>query len=568
MLLRLLPCPTLDTPSPLTILFTLPLPTHPYTSRSLPLPSALLSHRNLCVQEAIPCPNILLGECATWVSAIIDDVTFSLPLRTVAINFIDGTSMTMPVTDDCARRLDTVVEQVQLSFAASPRPESAAGPSSAPAHDESGSRRSFLYNILSPLLPSSPQMPPQPARTAPVSSASARVHRRLARSILVDTYRCHVLSVLKDNLPSAYLPWSIQSECARLAAEFEKLKAEIDGMLEGAHVCEREREMAAPSTGLTRSRSTSSSSDHASSSSNSDSVSTEATSIASTTSCPASTPRTTPQSYLLSLPASHTLPLSLRTPYTHLLSRLTKIASRTSQLRKLGMRYDREDGKRSWLENLERGRLADRAVRRSWGNLELPLAMRKNYTSMPQRGSRLWRSVTAEDLERERQEREARAMLMVDTPYADVFGEEEEDSDAASFTSDDEDLPVTPTSKPSFPMIRPVLPGHVEQCEPQLYVSVEDVPSEPETPVKRHHHSPCPPPPLVHSSPNSQVVSSFHGYRASWEDVPVVGKVTSAMESLLLAGPLIKARLAVAEDVEGNGEVQMERFYGQCGLHV
>ncbi|ODN82985.1 hypothetical protein L202_01221 [Cryptococcus amylolentus CBS 6039] len=563
MLLRLLPTPTPDNPSPLTILFTLPLPTHPYTSRSLPLPPALLSHRNLCVQENVECPNILLGECASWVAGIIDDVTFSLPLLTIAVNFVDGTSMTMPITDDCVKRLDSVVDQVQMSFATTaPSPVagtrtslSSAGSSSASVYNEAGNnvpRRSFLYNILSPLLPSSPQVQSQPSPCAQtVSSASARVHRRLARSILVDTYRCYVLPVLKENLPSAYLPWSIQSECNRMSAQFEKLQSEINALLAKSKSVEP-RELAS-----SRSRSTSTSSDHASSScSDSECSSTNATSVDSLP------PRATPQSYLVSLPPVHSLPSGLRTQYTFLLSRLTKIASRTSQLRKLGMRYDREDGRRAWLENLERGRLADKVVRRSWGNLELPLSMRSSYASVPQQGTRLWRSVTAKDVERERQEREARSRLMADTPYA--FGEEDEDSDAASFTSED-DLPVTPTTKPTFPLIRPVMPAHTEQgCEPgRLYVSVEDC--EPESPVKSRVASP---PPLIHSTPNSRVVSSFNEYRASWEDNPVVGKVTSAMESLMLAGPLIKAKLAVAEEADGNGEVQMERFYGQCGLHV
>jgi hypothetical protein len=70
MLLRLLPLPTEATPAPPTILFTLPLPTHPYTSRSLPLPPNLLAHRSVCLQEDIECPNVLLGEKSSWITGV------------------------------------------------------------------------------------------------------------------------------------------------------------------------------------------------------------------------------------------------------------------------------------------------------------------------------------------------------------------------------------------------------------------------------------------------------------------------------------------------------------------
>lgn len=70
MLLRLLPRATPSQPNPPTILFTLPLPTHPFTSKSLPLPANLLAHKTVCLHEDIDCSNVLLGEKSTWISGV------------------------------------------------------------------------------------------------------------------------------------------------------------------------------------------------------------------------------------------------------------------------------------------------------------------------------------------------------------------------------------------------------------------------------------------------------------------------------------------------------------------
>jgi hypothetical protein len=70
MLLRLLPQPTEAQANPPTILFTLAMPAHPYTAKSLPLPANLLAHKTVCLQEDLDCPNVLLGEKSSWLQGV------------------------------------------------------------------------------------------------------------------------------------------------------------------------------------------------------------------------------------------------------------------------------------------------------------------------------------------------------------------------------------------------------------------------------------------------------------------------------------------------------------------
>ena len=70
MLLRLLPQPTAAQANPPTILFTLAMPAHPYTAKSLPLPANLLAHKTVCLQEDLDCPNVLLGEKSSWLQGV------------------------------------------------------------------------------------------------------------------------------------------------------------------------------------------------------------------------------------------------------------------------------------------------------------------------------------------------------------------------------------------------------------------------------------------------------------------------------------------------------------------
>lgn len=522
---------------------------------------------------------------------IIEDVTFSLPLSTIAVNFTDGTSITMPITNECADALENVVEQVRMSFSAAgankspttspklstPGPLSSASSTngwSAASETDKVSRRtpsSLLLSLLSPLISNNPQSAPAATpKTMPhvTNTSNARVHRRQARSSLVDAYRRYVLPVLKEELPSAYLLWSVKSESERLLKEFEKVKEDVTGILTKSNVDIIElRRRIIP---LTRCQSSSSSSlDEETSSLSADTETcssplTPATSISSTPVCqtPSFNARLfpTPQAFMTSLPVAHALPHHLRSSYTALYARLEHLVTRLSQMKKLGLRYEREEGKRRWLDGLECGRLADRAVRRGWSSKQLPREVKEILNATPLKGSKLWKSITAEELKRKESESNIHPAMMEDTPYAS-YGEQDVDS---SSESSEEQLPVTPTSKPifaSYPLIRPAMPRLCDQKTNASSLPVDAMPGDSELDqLSEIQHIKAPLPSVARNrlSYNSS---------PSWENNPVVGKVTSAMESLLLAGPLIKAKLAISGEDVGE-EVQIEGFYGQCGLHV
>ncbi|WWC72556.1 uncharacterized protein I206_106518 [Kwoniella pini CBS 10737] len=456
MLLKLLPEATLANPSPLTILFTLPLPNHPYTSRSLPLPPSLLAHQALCLQEDIDCPNVLLGEKSSWICGIIDDVTFSLPTSTIMVNFIDGSSTTLPVSEACVAQLQRVVEEVQLSFNApttlpsSPRSSisSIASTSSASSSHASTStpRRtpsSLLLSLLSPLLPSSSSYAPSRPSLAAPPCAPARVHRRAARSLLVDTYRRYVLPTLKEQLPCSYFPWAIASETSRQMEDFSKVRDEINRIIDN---CGISREILNQRVALQRTRSISSSSLDSMSTDESDSESvpspvTPATSVFSTSTCvtPCRRPASpmSPQNFLLSIPPAHALPNQYRMAYASQLARLTQIASRVHQIKKLSVRYEREEGKRRWLEGLERGRLSDKSLRRAFLSAKYPSGSHVIVTKAEvTKCSKLWRSTTWEDIEREAEEK----LNNTHPAMMDISDNEEHvESD-----EDDEEGPITP----------------------------------------------------------------------------------------------------------------------------
>ncbi|WWC65070.1 uncharacterized protein I303_107684 [Kwoniella dejecticola CBS 10117] len=458
MLLKLLPEATLANPSPLTILFTLPLPTHPYTSRSLPLPPSLLAHRALCLQEDIDCGNVLLGEKSSWICGIIDDVTFSLPTSSITVNFIDGSTTSLPVSLSCVAQLQRVVEEVQLSFTApstipsSPRSSTssiASTSSASSSHASSSTPRrtpsSLLLSLLSPLLPSSSSCAPSRPSLAAPPCAPARVHRRAARSLLVDTYRRYVLPLLKEQLPCSYFPWAITSETSRQLEDFAKVRDEINRIIDN---CGISRDVLNQRVALQRTRSISSSSLDSLSADESDSESapspvTPATSIFSASACvtPSRRPAqaVTPQSFLLSIPPAHALPTQYRMAYASQLARLTQIASRVHQIKKLNVRYEREEGKRRWLEGLERGRLSDKSLRKAFLNAEYPMGSRVTIiTAEVTKASRLWQSTTWGDIEREAEER------LNNTHPAMMDISDNEETLESDDDDDDEEGPITP----------------------------------------------------------------------------------------------------------------------------
>lgn len=371
-------------------------------SRVIPFPSAIVEHLTE-TSFYTWCPRRVHADRMQ----IVDDVTFSLPAKNITVLLIDGTSMTVPLSAQCTRQLQLVIHEVQLSFApheASPRSSTSSNASSSSICSTPPSRRrspsSLLLSILSPLLAvnqveastsqraSLPQLPPQPP---------ARVHRRQARSLLVDTYRQHVLPLLREQLPPAYLPWIIASETSKKMEEFDRIREDINAILSIAGVD------LAMTTPMKRSRSTSTTSSATESDSDGETMSpvTPATSVFSTSDC--STPMRyktghTPRSYLLSIPPAQSIPFGHRYEYLSLVSRLSSIANRLSAIRKLQGRYEREEGKRRWLEGLERGRLGDKALRKAFSNGHIQA--RPGVSSEPIKRSGLWRSWTAADQER------------------------------------------------------------------------------------------------------------------------------------------------------------------------
>lgn len=499
----------------------------------------------------------------------------------------------MPITEECAKALDNVIEQVQMSFSTantSGSPTTSTGVRasgslssmtsanglSASSETDKVSRRtpsSLLFSLLSPLISNNPQSASTAASEAAphvINTSNARMHRRQARSILVDTYRRYVLPILKEELPSAYLPWSVKSESERLLGEFEKVKDDIVGILTKSNVdmFELRRKMIP----LTRCQSSSSSSlDEEMSSLSADNETcssplTPATSISSTPSCqtPGFEPRSfpTPQAFMTSLPVTHIVPHHLRSSYAALYARLEHLVTRLSQIKKLGLRYEREEGKRRWLDGLERGRLADRAVRRGWSSKQLPREVKETLNATPLKGSKLWKSITADEMKRKESEREVHPAMLEDTPYAS-YGEEDSDSE---LESGKEQLPITSTTKPvftSYPLIRPAMPSLCKQINNAPSLSATSMPADSgvdgDDPPEVQH--------VKESFPSAEPTRSPYNSSPSWEGSPMVGKVTSAMGSLLLAGPLIKAKLAISGKDVGE-EMQIEGFYGQCGLHV
>ncbi|OCF33699.1 hypothetical protein I316_04773 [Kwoniella heveanensis BCC8398] len=590
MLLRLLPLPTTANPNPLTILFTLPLPTHPYSSRQLPLPPALLGHKSLCLQEDIYCPNVLLGEKSSWIAGVIDDVTFSLPSSNITVNLIDGTTTVLPLTPACINQLHRVVEEVQLSFSApaqvpaSPRSSissiastsSASSSMSRQTSNPPTQRRtpsSLLLSLLSPLLPSPPPAESvRPSLAAP-PCAPARVHRRAARSLLVDTYRRYVLPRLKEQMPSAYFPWAIASETSRQLEEFARVQAEVNHIIDNCGVSRVDLEH---TVGPTRSRSASASSTSSMSDDDSDMESaaspvTPATSVFSPSACAtparkASNP--SPQAFLLSIPPAHALPAQCRTAYASLLASLTSIASRIHQIKKLNARYEREEGKRTWLDGLERGRLADRAIRRAYSDGIQPINAPRFVTAEVSRRSRMWQSWSADDqarYEMSMSQYAASHPAMMDASSEDEG--QEGDASLCSASDSDEEGPLTPP-KPRNPNERPM----ISIKTPSTMEILEDfVPSPPPRRPTLHSH-------VTQKMVLASVVEPTPGLTASQSETDDEWEHEEDISTPTLVTPPLIARSWLASSVPSQKKVVVtqvdeeeddeQTYYTQCGIYA
>lgn len=351
------------------------------SSKNLPLPSFLHMHQEACHKEAIDCSNPLLGEKSSWIWGIVDEVTFNVQLGQITVTLIDETSLTLPIQHACQTMLDLVLVQVQLSFAAAaaqPSPVPSPRMTTRPATQTTTRNRSpsaILSALLSPILATQTPVPTTTTTTTPPPNP-AKMHRRQARSILVDAYRSFILPALRQRLPSTFIMWSLQGEQTRKRQEWESVRSSVDEILTKAGQQPVGSSLTRIKTyrSLTRQASYFSSassldSPYASSSS-SDSESSPSTptgSISSFEQAFSSAP-VSPLAHLSSLPPCSALSANYSTTYAALVAQLAALASRLATIQKLMTSVEKEQGRRKWLEGLEASRQVDKATRRAWSN--------------------------------------------------------------------------------------------------------------------------------------------------------------------------------------------------------
>lgn len=460
----------------------------------MPLPPFLLTHRNACVKEGVDCPNALLGDKASWIPGIVDEVTFDVKEQRITVVLIDGTTMALSISSGCRSVLDGVVAQVQLSFAAQQqastptghsRASSRSGSSSSTSSSSSGLRSpsALLSALLSPIMSNVSSS----SKPAPPPPNPARVHRRQARSLLVDAFRRYVLAALKETLPSSFMMWSLQGELNAKRQEWEEIKREVDAILQrtgqsclGPMSINRSPSDASSSSSechgtLARGFASTVSIDSYTSSSASDCDSTPPTTPATSVwNHDGSRPSwsMSPLAHLSTLPACASLPFSQRTAYADLVSRLAALASRMSSIQKLVSMIEKEQGRRKWLESLEASRQVDKAMRRSWSNRQsLRGCSGSELLVRPTRSSPLWQSHVERDEHEEHQSVLHSIMMDVDQDTSSSDEEEE------AMSSDDDDVfsphikvrPISPidvsslfSSMPAVPALVPSSPAGTE----------------------------------------------------------------------------------------------------------
>lgn len=233
MLLRLIPNPTASAPSPPTILFTLPEPTSstadglsdPYAPHQLPAPPALSQHARLCAAASLPCQTLLSGESSLWLTTIVKEVTFLPREGEIQVLLSDGSGVVIPLREKeaglaCDQVRDHVLEsgrllQEQRAIAVSPIVTKTAPIARSASSAFSSVKESMFMSLLAPLMGKDSSMvvtptmrrsisapavlPTVPAVLRPCEIApTARQHRRMARSALVNCYRRWVLTALKE----------------------------------------------------------------------------------------------------------------------------------------------------------------------------------------------------------------------------------------------------------------------------------------------------------------------------------------------------------------------------------
>ena len=340
MLLRLIPLPTASTPAPPTILFTLPTPLagasdlaphNPYKPHSLPAPPALSTHNSVCKAASLPCPTLMAGESSTWINTIVQEVTFLPTLGEIQVLLVDGSGVVIPLRQSGAgKALDQVRDHVIESGRLMERAAKAAAQNKVAA-TEAGSGQgssarpalrkgeSLLMSFFSPLIGSKKDEDKVAATIVGGSvvgrELSARQHRRLARSELVDCYRRWVLNGLKSLLPPTYLLFSAQSMIQTHHQSLVKTEAELRVLLSIAGQL-------------------------------------PATPPASPVLDKDGMPSPVAQSSTLPFPPASALPSHLRLAYVNHLSAHTSTQCSISSLEKLIKKHEREERRNRWDDSL------------------------------------------------------------------------------------------------------------------------------------------------------------------------------------------------------------------------
>ncbi|KAI0034790.1 hypothetical protein K488DRAFT_83634 [Vararia minispora EC-137] len=206
-----------------SIIFSFSLPDLP---QELPIPQTWEVERQRIVAEDLDVPrSIYAFDKSSWISSIVQDVTFDLMSLTICVYFHDSSQEEWPLADQgCVRSLRNLLDEVRT---AAEEERARNQPVSAPISSESqvtrivrhkkkGSLFQFVVSLVSlsaaqpsPVACSSstPEIPLSDIVTDLLLSHHPLRFR--ARSVLVDAYRRFVISELKSRLPPAgYTAWA------------------------------------------------------------------------------------------------------------------------------------------------------------------------------------------------------------------------------------------------------------------------------------------------------------------------------------------------------------------------
>lgn len=308
----------------------------------------------------------------------------------------------MDLSPACMAQCDKVIEQVTLSFAPVPKVETVT-PLSPPTSPVSHVRRksslsgsfmdgrrqspsSLLMSLLSPLITpttsgssdgsqgifsaqqaiTSHQGRPTTTVSEQRAANPARFHRRLVRSMLVDTFRQFVLPRLKETLPSSYLSYTIGADRAKKQQEWNQLQGEIEDLLERVSYQRTiPSVLRRPSLGP---RGTASINVHRVGENalpSSGSSSTLSASSSSSTIKPESITSLAPAMYIATLPAYTELPNNVRITYATMHRRINDYSCRLASLDRLKSDLEMDEVRRTALEACELEKNERKGIRRA-----------------------------------------------------------------------------------------------------------------------------------------------------------------------------------------------------------